>query len=83
MAAVVGVIANLFLWFTLNIVFSNIAEKHLGPIKILLPDFTSANITIITIALISAILAYGFKSGLFVILATAASLGLVIGALSS
>ncbi len=40
-AAVVGVIANLSLWFALHVLFANLPEVTLGPLHFLLPDPTS------------------------------------------
>ena len=47
MAAVVGVIANLFTWFALNILFTEMAAEQYGPISILIPNITTVNFTII------------------------------------
>ena len=82
MAAVVGVIANLFLWFTLNIVFSEIVTQSVGPITILIPDVTSANTTIVTIAATCGLLVYWRKFGLFPILTVAGGLGILSGMVS-
>jgi chromate transporter len=41
MAAVVGVIANLSLWFALHVLFGVLHPVTLGPVSILLPDVTS------------------------------------------
>ncbi len=40
-AAVVGVIANLSLWFALHVLFANLPEFTLGPLHLFLPDPTS------------------------------------------
>ncbi len=40
-AAVVGVIANLSLWFALHVLFATVPEFDLGPIHLVLPDPTS------------------------------------------
>lgn len=37
-AAVVGVIANLSLWFALHVLFGNLPEFAFGPISVILPD---------------------------------------------
>ena len=79
MAAVVGVIANLFIWFVLNILFAEIAAKQYGPISILMPDVTTINLTIITIAVICGVLTFWRHAGLFTILASASLLGLIFG----
>jgi chromate transporter len=40
-AAVVGVIANLSLWFALHVLFSSLQTLDLGPVQLLLPDLAS------------------------------------------
>lgn len=40
-AAVVGVIANLSLWFALHVLFSRVPEIALGPLSLALPDLTT------------------------------------------
>ena len=79
MAAVVGVIANLFIWFVLNILFAEIATEQYGPISVLMPDVTAINLTIIAIAVICGVLAFWRHAGLFTILPSASLLGLIFG----
>jgi chromate transporter len=40
-AAVVGVIANLSLWFALQVLFASVPEVSLGPLHLMWPDLTS------------------------------------------
>lgn len=40
-ASIVGVIANLTLWFTLHVLFTRTAPVSLGPIRLTIPDWTS------------------------------------------
>jgi chromate transporter len=42
-AAVVGVIANLSLWFALHVIFARVAPSDLGPVHMILPDPTTLN----------------------------------------
>ena len=79
MAAVVGVITNLFVWFVLNILFAEIAAEKYGPVSILIPDVTTVNLTIIAIAAICGGLIFWRHAGLFTILATSGALGLIFG----
>ncbi|WEK45911.1 MAG: chromate efflux transporter [Candidatus Andeanibacterium colombiense] len=37
-AAVVGVIANLSVWFALHVLFARVGEEHFGPVRLSLPD---------------------------------------------
>lgn len=41
MAAVVGVIGNLSIWFALHVFFARVEETHLGPLRLTIPDPTS------------------------------------------
>ncbi len=52
-AAVVGVIANLSLWFALHVLFSTVSIETFGPIRFILPDITSLDITALAIGLTS------------------------------
>ncbi len=79
MAAVVGVIANLFIWFVMNILFAEIATEQYGLISILIPDVKTVNLTIIAIAAICGGLSFWRHAGLFTILATSGALGLILG----
>ena len=79
MAAVVGVIANLFVWFVLNILFAEIASHQYGSIAVLVPDITTINLTIIAIVAICGSLILLRHAGLLTILATSAILGLIFG----
>ncbi|MGB1923648.1 MAG: chromate transporter, partial [Candidatus Puniceispirillaceae bacterium] len=79
MAAVVGVIANLFLWFALHIVFMRISHETVGPFTLLIPDITSADMTTITIAAACSVVAFWRKAGLFTMLMVAAGFGILSG----
>ena len=78
MAAVVGVIANLFIWFVLNILFADINAQRYGPISILVPDAATVNLTIIAIVFICGVLTFWRHSGLLTILAASGILGLIL-----
>lgn len=79
MAAVVGVIANLFLWFVLHILFTDLTIQHYGPVSLLVPDVTTANPTVILIAVICGALVFWRQAGLFTILVTSSALGMILG----
>ena len=52
-AAVVGVIANLTLWFALHVLFARQISLTLGPARLLLPDLTSLDPVACAIALLA------------------------------
>lgn len=55
-AAVVGVIANLSLWFAIHVLFAEVGRLEWGPIRAVLPDLASLNLGAAALALISAYL---------------------------
>jgi chromate transporter len=40
-AAVVGVVLNLSLWFALHVIFRVVTERHIGPLRLLVPDLAT------------------------------------------
>jgi chromate transporter len=42
-AAIVGVILNLSLWFGLHVVFREVAEQHVGPFRLFVPNLSSVD----------------------------------------
>jgi chromate transporter len=55
-AAVVGVIANLSLWFALHVLFAGLPEVSLGPLHLIVPDFTTLRPVPALIAILAAYL---------------------------
>jgi chromate transporter len=56
MAAVVGVIANLSLWFALHVLFATLTSATFGPVSLLLPDLASLKPVAAVLALASGYL---------------------------
>lgn len=81
MAAVVGVIANLSLWFALHFLFGRLVPSGFGPLDLLLPDLASLRWEALALAALSALLLLGLHRPLWQVLALAAlasaGLGLV------
>jgi len=74
-AGVVGVIANLSVWFALHVLFHRLDPVEIGPAKLLWPDVTSFDWRAALIALVAALLVFWFKRGMIVTLGIAAGLG--------
>tara|TARA_R110002049_G_scaffold263500_2_gene439708 strand:- start:692 stop:1864 length:1173 start_codon:yes stop_codon:yes gene_type:complete len=55
-AAVVGVIANLSLWFATHVFFGNISVVDIGPLRTILPDFGTLQFLPVAIASLAAVL---------------------------
>ncbi len=74
-AAVVGVILNLSVWFSLNVLFREIPEKSLGPVTIPWPIPTSLNPTALGLTLLAGLLIFKFKLGMATTLIIMAAVG--------
>jgi chromate transporter len=71
-AAVVGVIANLSLWFALHVLFARLPEFNFGPLHLILPDLASLRPVPALIALAAAYLLLWRHWSLLVVLALSA-----------
>lgn len=78
-AAVVGVIANLSLWFALHVLFQRLRPVTLGPANLLVPDLASLDWRAGAIAIVAALMIFRFRQGLVRVLGLCALLGLALG----
>ncbi|TNF18649.1 MAG: chromate efflux transporter [Rhodobacteraceae bacterium] len=62
-AAVVGVIANLSLWFALNVLFARSVVVGLGPVRLPLPDLASFDPLAFGLTCLAALLIFGLHRG--------------------
>jgi chromate transporter len=76
-AAVVGVILNLSLWFGLHVVFGQVAERHFGPVRLLVPNIASIDFAAAALSALAMLALFRFKLGLPKTLAASAGLGMV------
>jgi chromate transporter len=53
-AAVVGVIANLSLWFAAHVIFKSVGKIDFGPLHLISPDWASVNLLALTIGIVAA-----------------------------
>jgi chromate transporter len=74
-AAIVGVIANLSLWFALHVVFRQVTELQLGPLRLLLPRLSSVDPAAALLSALALLGMWRFKLGLPTTLAASALLG--------
>jgi len=81
-AAVVGVIANLALWFTLHVLFARVAVAEAGPLRLQVPEWASLDWRAGLIAAVAMALIFGLGRGIFTTLGVAAAMGLVLGLLT-
>jgi chromate transporter len=77
-AAVVGVILNLAIWFSLHVLFADVAEVTAGPLSLDLPRLASVNLPSLFLALAAAVAAFRFKIGVIPLLLGCAAAGVVL-----
>jgi chromate transporter len=82
-AAVVGVIANLSLWFALHVLFREVGELHFGPARIFWPEWFSFDWRTALIGVGAAVLLFQFKLNIIKMLCVAALAGMVLNALAA
>ena len=80
MAAVVGVIGNLSLWFALHLIFADVMPFSFGPVSLLLPDPTSLRLAALALATGAGVLLLRFHRPLWqvLLLSAGASMGLAL-----
>ncbi|MDB9729021.1 chromate efflux transporter [Amylibacter sp.] len=76
-AAVVGVILNLSVWFTLHVFFEKVNELQFGPINLLWPNFNNVSFIAVFLTIISAWLLIKLKWNIIWVLAINATLALM------
>ena len=77
-AAVVGVIANLALWFGLRVLFGTLERVTLGPATLDVPVLASLDPIALVLALLAAVLLFPLKQGILRTLGATAVVGLVL-----
>jgi chromate transporter len=78
-ASVVGVIANLTLWFTMHVLFRRVGEVEAGPLRVDVPDWASLDWRAALLSVIAALLLFRLKWNVMSVLALASIGGLVLG----
>lgn len=78
-AAVVGVIANLALWFALHVLFHDVRVVAIGPLKVAVPGVATLDIRAFALAVLAALLLFAARRGILVTLALCSAAGLVLG----
>jgi chromate transporter len=77
-AAVVGVILNLALWFSLHVLFHDVRQVTAGPVSLDLPRLASVDAASLILALAAAVAAFRFKVGVIPLLLGCAGIGLAL-----
>jgi chromate transporter len=79
-AAVVGVVLNLAVWFSLNTLFPLVDEQRVAGIR-QLPDWTTLDVAALAIGLFACVLTFRWKAGMLTTLAACCALGATFHAL--
>jgi chromate transporter len=75
-AAVVGVIANLTVWFALHVIFEEVSTRQWGPLRVLMPDIQTLDVRAIALVLLACLLGFSFKFPVIRLLVATALAGL-------
>ena len=78
-AAVVGVILNLSIWFSLHVLFAELSFHQSGPLKLLVPDWHSLDWRVLAVGLVSAVMLLWRRQSLTRTLGVAALMGIGFG----
>jgi chromate transporter len=76
-AAVVGVVLNLAVWFTIHTAFARVDEVRRWGIRLLSPDLASVNVSAVAITLLAVLAIFRFKVSVLTTLLLCAGLGLL------
>jgi chromate transporter len=77
-AAVVGVILNLSLWFSLQVLYKEVGTQTYGPFKVLVPAFSSIDWRVVILSGICALLIFRFHWNILAVLTTSALIGVIL-----
>jgi chromate transporter len=76
-AAVVGVIANLSVWFALHVLFARIGERHFGPLRLFVPDPASLDVVALALSCLALALIFALRLGIAATLAVCGAASLI------
>ena len=76
-AAVVGVILNLAVWFSLHVLFAEVGELRWMGMRLLVPDWGTVDWAAVVLAAFSFLALFRFKLGMLTTLAASAAAGLL------
>jgi chromate transporter len=77
-AAVVGVILNLTVWFALHVLFGQVTETRIGPLRWYAFDPLALDLKVAALATLAAVLAFGLRRGLVELVLVMAALGVAL-----
>lgn len=77
-AAVVGVILNLAVWFSIHALFGRVAEARFGLIKVDLPSWNSVNVAGVALTIAAVIALFRLRWNMLAVLGTSAAAGMLL-----
>jgi chromate transporter len=77
MAAVVGVVLNLAVWFALHVVFAEVASTRVGPARLWIPELSSIDVAAALIAAGALVAVLRYRFGMFAVLGAGAAVGVL------
>jgi len=78
-AAVVGVVLNLAVWFSIHVLFNEVAEERVLGVRLLVPELESLEPAALVIGVASLVAVFRFHVGMLQVLAAAAVAGIIYG----
>ena len=75
-AAVVGVIANLSVWFALHVIFTRVEVRHAGPLRLHVPELASIDPVALTLTVLALVLIFALRWSIVATLALCAAASL-------
>jgi chromate transporter len=77
-AAVVGVIANLAIWFALHTLFREVHQQHVVGMNLQLPVFNTIDLSALALSIAAAIVLFRFKMGMIATLLGCSVVGVIM-----
>jgi chromate transporter len=74
-AAVVGVVLNLSVWFALHVLFGAVAERDVGPLRLLVPDASTLQWPSLVLAAAAALATFRYRVRMLPVLGACAAAG--------
>jgi chromate transporter len=76
-SAVVGIIANLAVWFALHVLFRDVGERVIGRVAVPVPDFSTFDVAAAAIAVAAGVALIRYRANMIAVLSVAALAGLI------
>jgi chromate transporter len=77
-AAVVGVVLNLAVWFSLHTLFGKVTTMKFLGLRLQFPEFATADLAACAIAILACLLTFYWKKGMVITLGVSAAVGAVL-----